>query len=109
MPGPWRHETGVLASLSRPDPVQFGACLWLEWVLTSFNKQRRYAAMFYAAPKPLRSWGVIAAEFKLQSDPTDPTRLLKLVEELNRAMAEQGVESAASVSANSSSALLRTA
>jgi hypothetical protein len=47
--------------------------------------------MFYAATKPRRSWGVIAEEIKLQSHPTDPTQLLKLVEELNRAMAKQGV------------------
>lgn len=50
--------------------------------------------MFYAAPKSPRSWDVIAAEIKRQSHPIDPIPLLKLVEELNRAMAEQGVESA---------------
>ncbi len=49
--------------------------------------------MLYAATKPPRSWGIIAAEIKLESHPTDPTQLLKLVEELNRAMPEHGVES----------------
>lgn len=42
----------------------------------------------YATHKPSRSWSIIAAEVKAESD---PTVLLKLVEELNRAMAEQGV------------------
>lgn len=54
--------------------------------------------MMYASPKPARSWHVIAAEIKLRSHPTDPTQLLKLVEELNRAMAEQGVGNRTSVS-----------
>jgi hypothetical protein len=77
----------------------------------NFSQQRKAApAMFYAAPKPSRFWGVIAAEIKLESRPTDPTQLLKLVEELNRAMAEQGVQSIVSVSGKSSrSSLSKTA
>jgi len=51
----------------------------------------------HANRKPTRPWPVIAAEVKAESD---PTVLLKLVEELNRAMAEQGVGSAKHVSEN---------
>jgi hypothetical protein len=36
-----------------------------------------------------RSWRVIATEVIIEND---PIRLLKLIEELNRAMAEQGIE-----------------
>ena len=42
----------------------------------------------HANRKPTRPWPVIAAEVKAASD---PTILLKLVEELNRAIAEQGI------------------
>jgi hypothetical protein len=66
--------------------------------------------MFYAATKPSRSWAVIAAEITQQSHPTDPTQLLKLVEELNRALAKQGVGTANFVSKkNSPSRLAKTA
>jgi hypothetical protein len=51
----------------------------------------------HANRKPTRPWPVIAAEVKAASD---PTILLKLVEELNRAMAEQGIGSAEYVSEN---------
>jgi hypothetical protein len=51
----------------------------------------------HANRKPTRPWPVIAAEVKAESD---PTILLKLVEELNRAMAEQGIGSADYVSEN---------
>ena len=65
---------------------------------------------YAAATKPTRPWGMIAAEIKLQSRPTDPAQLLKLVEEPNRAMAEQGVESIRSVSGKSNrSRLSKTA
>jgi hypothetical protein len=66
--------------------------------------------MFYAATKPSRSWAVIAAEITQHSHPTDPTQLLKLVEELNRALAKQAVGTANSVSKkNSPSRLAKTA
>jgi hypothetical protein len=67
------------------------------------SQQRKAApAMFYAAPKPSRSWAVIAAEITQHSHPTDPTQLLKLVEELNRAMAKQGDGRATSASSKTS-------
>jgi hypothetical protein len=49
----------------------------------------------HANRKPTRPWPVIAAEIKAEND---STILLKLVEELNRAMAEQGIGSAKYVS-----------
>ena len=51
----------------------------------------------HANRNPTRPWLVIAAEVKVESD---PKILLKLVEELNRAMAEQGIGSVKNVSEN---------
>ena len=59
--------------------------------------------MNYATRKPSRSWSLIAAEMKAE---TDTTIVLKLVEELNRAMAEQGIERANSVSEKNSASIL---
>jgi hypothetical protein len=62
----------------------------------NFTSHRKAApAMMYAASKASRPWRVIADEVKLENDPAP---LLKLVEELNRAMAEQGLESQTFVS-----------
>jgi hypothetical protein len=63
--------------------------------------------MMYATRKPCRSWLIIAAEVKAE---TDPTILLKLVEELNRAMAQQSVGTPNSVlEKNAPSRLSKTA
>jgi len=50
--------------------------------------------MLNANSKPARPWRDIAAEVSIESD---PGACLRLVEELNRAIAQQGLESDASL------------
>jgi hypothetical protein len=50
--------------------------------------------MFNINSKPARPWRVVAAEVFRESD---PSACLRLVEELNRAIAQQGLESGASL------------